>query len=74
MRLNQAQVARHVNRLAGLKAKIAKLQDKENTEVLVLKAAGGGESSKYIAKIVKVPEKLVVVKAHKQLRVYPKEG
>lgn len=74
MKLNQTQIARHVNALAALKAKIAALQEKEHAEVLVIKAAGGGESDKFIAKLVKVPEKLVVVKAHKQLRVYPKES
>ena len=70
--MNQTQIAKYIDRLAVIKARQALLDEKAELIVNTLKKEGGGESRKWRASLVRVPEKIVVVKAHKQLRLYPR--
>ena len=68
--MNRKQIAKEIDSLARLKGRIAVLQIEEQKAVAILKKAGGGESVHWLAKLVKMPQKTVVIKAHKQLRLY----
>ena len=72
MKLNKATIARKINAWAKLQAKLRPLLLKQHDLVTVIKAAGGGESKKWKALIVKQPKKIMIVKAHKQLRLVAK--
>lgn len=72
MRYTQVQVASRIDRLVAVRAKISALQSKSNDLVLAVLSAGGGESRRNIAKIVRMPRKVVVMRAHKQVRTYAK--
>jgi len=72
MRLNQTQVARKINALANIKAKISQLALREHELSLVIKNAGGGESGLWRADIVHIPAHIRKVRAHKQLRLIEK--
>ena len=71
MRYTRAQIAHRVNRLAALRARIRQLEAKANDCVLAILKNRGGSSSKWTAKLVRQPEKTMVVKAHTQVRLYP---
>lgn len=73
MKLNKAAVARKINAWAKLQAKLRPLLLRQHDLITVIKAAGGGESKKWIAQLVKQPRKVMVVKAHKQLRLVAKK-
>lgn len=68
--MNKVILARRVNRLARLKAQISALENKAASDIEVLKKAGGATSSKWIAKIIKMPKRIQMIPAHKQLRLY----
>ena len=73
MKLNKKEIAESIEALAKIKAKKRALELLEDTHVRVLMKQGGGESANWLAKIVPVKEKVVRVKAHRQLRLYAKE-
>lgn len=73
MKLNKAALARKIDALARVKAKLRPLLEREHILTSVIKAQGGGESKKWWADVVKQPKKTVVVKAHKQLRLIKKK-
>lgn len=70
MRYTQAQVATRINRLAAIKSQQRRLEARANDLVLAIRAAGGGQSKKWDALLVRMPRKVVVVKAHTQVRLY----
>lgn len=72
MRYTQARIATRIDRLVAVRAKISTLHSKANDLVLAILSAGGGESRRNIAKIVRMPRKVVIVRAHKQVRTYAK--
>ena len=72
MRLSKRQIAVQVDRLVALRRRLASMQLRADTLSLQLLKVGGGESSSYVAKVVRMPRKVVVVKAHAQLRTYRK--
>ncbi len=72
MKLNEKQIAKEIDALAKIKVKQAKLAVDAERHALVIKKAGGGESAKWIAKLVKMPRKVVIVKAHKRLNLVAK--
>jgi hypothetical protein len=70
--MNQKQMSRKINQLAKLKAKISKFNDAAEMLVLQITKHGGGESKEWIAQIVTMPKRTVVIRKHKQLRLFPK--
>lgn len=64
--------ARRVDELAAIKTQISDLRAREEELVDILKAQGGGESASWLADIVRMPKRTMVVKAHRQLRLYAK--
>ncbi len=72
MQLNKQQIAARINRYARLRAQIAALENRAMSDAAVLKTVGGGESSKWRAALVTMPRRTMVIKRHKQLRLYAK--
>lgn len=73
MNLNKQQLAKEIDAYVALKARENALALQAARHAQMIKQAGGGESKKWRAALVKVARKVVIVKAHKQLRVYPIE-
>lgn len=72
MRYTKAQISHKIDYLAALRAQQSILTNKSQDLVLAIKEAGGGESKRFRALLVRMPKKTVVVKAHKQVRLYAK--
>jgi hypothetical protein len=72
--MNKATIAKLIDQLGGIKAQQAHLATQAEVLVTQLKKVGGGESIYWRAQMVKIPKHTVEVKAHKQLRLYPKEA
>lgn len=72
MKLNKTQIADIIERVAGVKARIANDEAAIAGDILLLKKLGGGESDNYVAELIKMPAKTMTVKAHKQLRITAK--
>jgi len=72
MKLNKQQLAKEIDAYARLRGKMAKIMVDMSRHAQLIRKAGGGESAKWVAKLVPMPRKVVIVKAHKQLRVVAK--
>jgi len=71
--VNKQQTARKINSLVKLRMALAPLQDRAEMLALQLKQHGGGKSKRWIAIVMKMPKRTMVVKAHKQLRIFPRK-
>lgn len=72
MRHTKKLTAKRIDELALLKSQIAPHIAKIEELTLIVKDAGGGESSLWRAELVRMPKRVMVIKAHKQLRLYEK--
>lgn len=72
MRYTQATIGRKVDRLGELRRRLHALQRKADDIVSVLLRTQGGKGRRFVALLVPMPKKVVVVKAHKQVRTYPR--
>jgi hypothetical protein len=70
MRYTKAQLARKVDRLVNLRKQSADLLRQASDIVAVLLRTKGGESRRFLARLVRMPRKVVVVRAHTQVRTY----
>lgn len=78
MAFDKKQIAKKINQLAKVKAAQKKLDDQALTLSLAIKHGikhkGEGESKHWIAMIVNMPRKTMVVKAHDQLHLIAKKS
>lgn len=72
MRHTKKLTAKRIDELALLKSQIAPHVARIEELTLAVKDAGGGESALWLAELVRMPKKVMIVKAHKQLRLYAK--
>jgi phage anti-repressor protein len=72
VKLNKKQLAREIDAYVRLRNRAAKIVLDMARHSQMIRRAGGGESAKWVAKLVSMPRKVVIVKAHKQLRVVAK--
>jgi hypothetical protein len=70
--MNKQQIARKINKLVELRTQAAHLQDRAEMLTLQLKKYGGGKSKRWLAVLVKMPKRIMIIRAHKQLRIFPR--
>lgn len=70
--MNKSQVAKRIERLAKIKRQIQALNDAAASDIAVLKREGGGESARWVAKLVTMPRHVAVIPKHQQLRLFAK--
>lgn len=72
MKLNKAQIAQVIDRVATAKGSISTLEGSIAGDIALLKKLGGGESLDFKAELIKMPARVMKVKAHVQLRITAK--
>jgi len=70
--MNKVTMAKIIDKFAAIKAKQAVLDMQAQLLSTQLKKEGGGESQQWRAALVRISAHTVIIKAHKQLRLYRK--
>lgn len=72
MRHTKQQLARQVDELVALRQSMSEIQAKADLLASNIKRHGGAESENFVAEVIRMPAKVMRVKAHKQLRTHAK--